>query len=164
MQAQYDEVAEQQRQKIAAAKLAEAELENLFETASSNVDSSSSVPSAVEDKVTRTNEWVDNDANQIVLADGNDGQPLVTDGSIPHSNAVPVGDNQNTAVNHVFDQFTPVANQNVVTPIHHVPPTLVDSSNVALPSSQAATLQQLLIFTQKLLPQSSPVTFLPFAP
>ena len=95
LQAQYDEVAKQQRQKIAAAKLAEAELENLFETASSNVDSSSSVPSAVEDKVTRTNEWVDNDANQIVLADGNDGQPLVTDGSIPHSNAVPGRDNQN---------------------------------------------------------------------
>ena len=83
MQAQYDEVAEQQRQKIAAAKLAEAELENLFETASSNVDSSSSVPSAVEDKTTRTNEWVDNDANPIVLPDGNGGQPPVTDSSIP---------------------------------------------------------------------------------
>ena len=164
LQAQYDEVAEQQRQKIAAAKLAEAELENLFETASSNVDSSSSVPSAVEDKVTRTNEWVDNDANQIVLADGNDGQPLVTDGSKPHSNAVPVGDNQNTAVNHVFDQFTPVANQNVVTPIHQVPPVSVDSLNVALPSAQAATLQQPLIFTQQLLPQSNPVTFPTFAP
>ena len=64
-QAEFAEIAEQQRQKVEEAKLAETELEKLYETASSNIDSSSSVPAIEEDKTSRVNEWVlgNKDAN-----------------------------------------------------------------------------------------------------
>ena len=87
LKAEFDEIAEQQRQRVAEAKLAEAELETMLDLSRTDVDSTSSVPSDVDDQASRIKHWV-SDSEDVNLT-------TVT------SATVPGGGSQNIAA-HIF--------------------------------------------------------------